>query len=331
MTVLIPVLVAGVVIVAAVGGPTLVRSASPLLMRIPRTAILVLIGSLLLWLLALVSLSLMAAWTVTGPSLLPAPFADVCQQCLDAANPFASNTVDTAIPVLLLLILPVLGLLTLIGVGVPRWVRRARSTRSASQGISGRARSTSIDGHRVLLLDDSRPIAFSLPKRSGGIVISDGLCAALEPDELAAVLSHEQAHLRQHHHLVLTLLDTVAWPLRRVPLVSAIVDVIPHYLEIAADNAARSRAGTPALASALLKLGAPAGPPPSAPGGALLGMKLRAAGPDRIGHIVAPSGVGSAVLPASVLGIQLAVFVVVAAAIHGPYLRAVVAGCGLVP
>lgn len=329
MNAIVPALVALVLITAAVGGPGLVRAAAPLLMRIPRTAILLLTGSLLLWLLAIASLSLMLAWLVTGPSLLPTPLADVCQQCLDAANPFAAGTVDTAIPVLPFLFLPALALLTLVGVGVPRWVRRIRSSRCAARSVSARAHGTCIDGHRVLLLHDRRPLAFSLPPRSGGIVISDGLCEALEPDELAAVLAHEHAHLRQRHHVVLTFLDTVAWPLRRVPLISAIVDAVPHYLEIAADNAARSHAGTPALAKALLKLGAPDRDLTEPSGCPIAGTTLYAAGPDRIGHIVAPLSARSAVLPASVLGIQLAAFTIVAAAVHGPYLRVVLAGCGL--
>jgi Zn-dependent protease with chaperone function len=329
MNALVPAIVAVVVIAAAVGGPTLVRSAAPLLMRIPRTAILLLTGSLLLWLLAAASLSLMTAWVVTGPSLLPTPLADVCQQCLDAASPFASNTVDTAIPVLLLLVVPALALLTLVSVGVSRWMRRSRATRSAAQAVSDRARSTYVDGHRVMLLHDPRPIAFSLPRRSGGIVVSDGLYAALEPDELAAVLAHEQAHLRQHHHVILTFLDTLVWPLRRVPLIATIADSIPHYLEIAADNDARSHCGTPALARALLKIGAPASGPIEPLGSPALGTELHAAGPDRIGHIVDPPRIRSAVVPVSALGIQLAVFAIVTAAVHGPYFRVAFAGCGV--
>lgn len=324
-----PALVALVLIAASLGGPGLIRAAAPLLMRIPRTAILLLTGGLLLWLPAVASLSLMTAWLVTGPSLLPTPLADVCQQCLDAANPFAAATVDTAFPVLLLLFLPALALLTLIGVGVPRWMRRVSATRSAAHSVSDRARSTYIDGYRVLLLHDQRRLAFSLPPRSGGIVVSDALCEALEPDELAAVLAHEHAHLRQRHHLVLTVLDTVAWPLRRVPLISAIVDAVPHYLEIAADNAARSHAGTPALASALLELGAPDSDLSDPSGYPIAGTVLHATGPDRIGHIVAPAPIRSAVVPMSVLGIQLALFAIVAAAVHGPYLRVALAGCGL--
>ncbi|WP_280415356.1 M56 family metallopeptidase [Nocardia carnea] len=323
----VPAVLALVLAASSVGGPALVRAAAPALTRVPRAAVLLLTGSLLLWALAVASLSLMAAWMVTGPSVLPAPFAEACRQCLDAASPFAPTTVDTAIPVVMLLLLPAFALAALLGLGIPRWLRRHRATRSAAQALADRARTARIGGHRVLVIDDPRPVAFSLPRRYGGIVVSDGLYASLESDELAAVLEHESAHLRQHHHMILTLLGALTWPLRWVPLVSAIADAIPHYLEIAADNAARDHAGTPALASALLKLGTPGSHLTAAPGTPLAGLLLHAAGPDRIGHLVSPTRARSAVFPASTLGIQLLVFAVVVVAVHGPYLYVLLSGC----
>lgn len=329
MSVVVPAVLAVVLIVAALGGPVLVRSASPLLMRVPRAAVVLLVGSLLLWLLAVASLSLMLAWMFTGPSLLPAPLADFCRRCLEAASPLGSGTVDTAIPIVLLLLLPALALLALTGLGAPRWLRRSRTTRAVSRAIVDGAQRTRVAGYDVVLVPDPRAIAFSLPRRSGGIVISEGLCATFEPDELAAVLEHERAHLRQRHHVILALLDAVTWPLRRVPLVSTIASAIPHYLEIAADDAARNLSGTPALASALLKLGAPNRDLSTSPDLSVTGSMLHAAGPDRIGHIVAPSRVRSAVLPASTLAIQLVAFILVVAAVHGPYVYAVLTGCPL--
>lgn len=321
----VPVLLAFVLIAAGLGGPRLVRAASPALVHVPRAAVLLLISSLLLWLIAVASLSLMSAWLITGPNVLPASFAESCQRCLDAASPFATSTVDTAIPVVLLLLVPTLALLILAGLGVPRWLRRHRATRATSQSLATRARPARVAGHDVMLIHDPRPVAFSLPRRFGGIVVSDGLRTALEPTELEAVLEHECAHLRQRHHAILALL-ALTWPLRWVPLVSTVTDAIPHYLEIAADNAARNHAGTPALASALLKLGAPENDFTVSPEQPLAGP-LHAAGPDRIGYLVSPSRARSAVVPVSTLGIQLAAFAVVAVAVHGPYLYVALSGC----
>src|SRR5699024_8379329 len=82
-------------------------------------------------------------------------------------------------------------------------------------------------GHPVLLLPDRAPVAFALPRRHGGIVISRGLLDSLAPRELSAVLAHEQAHLSQHHHSVLAVLDAIAGPLRMIPLFDAVVTAVP--------------------------------------------------------------------------------------------------------
>lgn len=326
----LPLLLAAALGATAVAGPWLLRAAAPVLMRVPRLTVLLLGGSLLLWLLTAAALCLTLAWTVTGPSVLPAPAADICQRCLDAASPFApSTTIETGIPVVLLLVLPGLVLLLLLVVSTHRWLCRHRATLSVARAVVARARRTHIAGHAVLLIQDPNPVVCSLPQRSGGIVVSDGLLAALEPVELAAVLEHEHAHLRQRHHLVLALLAGLVWPLRWVPLAAAIADALPHYLEIAADNAARRHTGTPALAGALLKLGTPETGITLPTEDGLDSPVLHAAGPDRIRHLVAPATTGVAALPTALLALQLSAFTVVAAAIHGPYVYAALAGCPL--
>lgn len=55
-----------------------------------------------------------------------------------------------------------------------------------------------IDGIEVVASDD--PIAFAVPGRPGGVVIGSSLLCQLDPNERSAVLAHENAHLRLHHH-----------------------------------------------------------------------------------------------------------------------------------
>jgi len=55
-----------------------------------------------------------------------------------------------------------------------------------------------IDGLEVVASD--APIAFAVPGRPGGVVIGSALLGHLDPDERTAVLAHENAHLRLHHH-----------------------------------------------------------------------------------------------------------------------------------
>ncbi|PRB14132.1 M56 family metallopeptidase [Microbacterium sp. MYb62] len=323
-----PLLLAAALVATALGGPMLLRGAAPALMRTPRTAVALLLSAAGLWLMATAALSLLLAWLLTGPAILPAPVAGACQRCLDAATPFpAGDLIDTMIPVALLLLLPAAGLLALVGLGIARGVRRRIRNRAVARGIADRSRRAWVQGHQVLLTRDPHPTALSLPRSLGGIVISESLIDALTPPELAAVLAHEREHVHGRHHLVLAILDALVAPLRGVPFLAAIVDAVPHYLEIAADDAARRRTGTPALASALLKLGEPPASSTAVPGG--VAGALHAAGPDRIGHLVAPTKIGAAAAPASLLGaagITLAVFT---AAIHLPYLSVILDGCHL--
>lgn len=319
-------------VAVAVAGPRLLRAGAPMLMRIPRTAVTLLMSILLLWLLAVPALGLMLAWLVTGPDILPGSAAEVCQRCLDAANPFGSvATPSTAIPVVLLLVIPVAGVLTVGGFSALRLWRRRRATRSVADRIRTAARHDIVSGYRVTLVEDDTPRAFSLPRRFGGIVVTTGLRDTLESAELAAVLAHEHAHVRQRHHLIASAADAISHPLRWIPLVAAVADAVPHYLEIAADDAARRHAGTPALASALLRLGSPE---PVTPVGATPSSKvaseptiLHAAGPDRIRHLVSPAGIRTSLLPVSTLSVQLAALATLAATVHGPYLYVLLTGC----
>ena len=325
--ILVPIVLAAALVATAAAGPLIIRSAAPVLMRAPRAAVALLLAAGTLWLLASAALSLMLTWLVNGPAVLPGALAGVCQRCLSAASPFASiDTIDTVIPVGLLVALPAVGSAVLAGSAAVRGVRRHRSTAAVARSVAARAESTVIGGREVLLTQDLHPAAFSLSRRQGGIVISRGLIAGLRPDELTAVLAHEGEHVRGRHHLVLAVLDVVFGPLRWIPLMTAIRSAVPLYLEIAADEAARRSTGTPALASALLKLGdAAAGRDPSR-----AGLVLHAAGPDRIGQLVSPPRIGQSIVPAVTLAAVAAAFAFVAAVVHGPYISAVITGCHLV-
>lgn len=320
-----PGLLAGVLAVALVAaaflGPWLLRSAAPALVRTPRLAIGLLLGSVVVWLGTALALGPLLAWVVSGPDVLPARAAQACQQCLDAANPFAVGTVDTGIPVVLLLVLPVL-VAAAVGVGLVRecWRRQVESRHTARQ-VLAQAAARRVLGHQVLVVPDARAFALSFPARDGGIVLSDGALARLAREELAAVLAHEQAHLSQHHHLITALVSSLARQLRWVPLVVAAHEALPHYLEIAADNRARERVGTTALVSALVRLGerpARAGDPVGA---------LHIAGPERIQHLVLPGSGSAGALPMLAVVTHLLVLAVIGAAVHLPYALAALNGC----
>ncbi|GAB1691636.1 M56 family metallopeptidase [Krasilnikovia sp. M28-CT-15] len=109
-----------------------------------------------------------------------------------------------------------------------------------------------VRGLRVL--DGEVPFAYCVPGRSPRVVLSGGALKLLRAPEVAAVLAHEQAHLRHRHDLVLesftAFYRAVPGPLRsRAPL-----DAVHMLLEMVADDAARRRCGVAPLRVALARL-----------------------------------------------------------------------------
>lgn len=116
-----------------------------------------------------------------------------------------------------------------------------------------RRRAFDVDGLRVL--DGPLPLAYCVPGRSPRVVLSGPALDVLDEAQVAAVVAHEQAHLRHRHELVMesftAFYRAVPPPLRsRAPL-----DAVHLLLEMTADDQARERAGAGPLRSALEVLG----------------------------------------------------------------------------
>ena len=318
-------------------GPALVQWSAPLLMRAPRLASGLLFGTLVAWSAAAAAVSLALAGAISGPQLFQASSTDVCRRCLASAGPFsAAPTIDVPVPAAALLLLPLLGIAVQLVLGTWRAFRRAASTRAVVDEVLAVGHRTEVAGHDVLLVPDPRPLAFTLPRRRGGMVVSHGLLEALPPEQLRAVLEHEAAHLAQHHHMILALLDVFAGPMQRIPLVAAVLDAVPLLLEVAADDASRHHTGTPALAGALLTLGeAGIHPTPSstaaAPGALLHALGPEGSGPDRVGHLVAPSSGRASIAPLALLTTSTALLAGAGGAVLLPFALLLLDGCALLP
>ncbi len=327
MTALVASALLTVTIVASgfAAGP-LVQKAAPALMRRPRLAVAGLMATLGVWLLGLAAIGPMLAWGFSGPSdMMPGNTAVVCQRCLDAANPLPAGVeVNVGIPIVLLLAMPLL-LVAVLAVSGYRYWRKHRGERTKLEhALRMGARSGHVAGVEVTIMPWSKPSAFAISKRRWGIVVSTGLLQTLTADELSAVVAHEAAHLRQRHHLLLGLLYGLIRPLRWVPFVATIEAAIPHYLEMAADNAAREATSTPVLASALLKIGEKSGQAATSACGS---VALHAAGTDRIRHLIAPPAGVQGIAPVSgMLGIA-AVLLITSVLVQLPYFKAVLDGC----
>jgi Zn-dependent protease with chaperone function len=119
----------------------------------------------------------------------------------------------------------------------------------------------------ALVVDHPTAAAYCLPGLHSAIVISAGTLDLLDARELAAVLAHERAHLRERHDLVLlpfvALLNGFAWS----PVVRNAHQAVALLIEMHADDLARRHRPARELATALLRVGAAGGG--LAPSGAL--------------------------------------------------------------
>jgi Zn-dependent protease with chaperone function len=317
--------VAALAFVLAWIGPVLVRAAAPVLMRVPRVAVFALLSLPLLFWAVVSALSLMAAWLLKGPDVLPMPIGDVCQRCLIAANPFGGVQIDTLVPVVLFLLLPLVVTLGFLIRGGLLARRRHCENAETARLLGREAVDVEVGGRTVRTVTGRRLLAFSLPRRYGGVVLSEDLFSALEPGELKAVLEHERAHVDQGHHAVMAVVEAFVRPLRFIPLFAEVATSVPLYFEIAADDHARKVAGTPALASALLKIG-----PQVEEDGHLGGSyALNIAGPDRVRQLVAPAKMSPGLLPTAALSSALAAFCALFSSVIATYIGVLLTGCTL--
>jgi Zn-dependent protease with chaperone function len=108
--------------------------------------------------------------------------------------------------------------------------------------------------HPTFWLEHDRPLAFSLAGRPGVVVATDGLHRHLTPAQVEAVLTHERAHLRGHHHLLVTIGDVVAATLPFLPLFKRTAIAVRELVEMAADTAAVRAHGAENVRAALLRV-----------------------------------------------------------------------------
>jgi Zn-dependent protease with chaperone function len=106
----------------------------------------------------------------------------------------------------------------------------------------------------VVVLEHSAPTVYCLPFGQYRIVISASALSVLTPVQVRAVLAHERAHLRCHHHLVLALAIAMGRAFPGVPLLTQAPSQVAVLAEMAADDAAVRRHSRDDLAAALVVL-----------------------------------------------------------------------------
>lgn len=107
----------------------------------------------------------------------------------------------------------------------------------------------------ALVLDHAAPYAFCIGGRRHRVVVTSGLLAALGDRELEAVLAHEEAHLRQRHHVAILLCRALFGTLSSVfPVFRQSMPLVRLYAELCADDCASRRVGARPLRTALMTL-----------------------------------------------------------------------------
>jgi Zn-dependent protease with chaperone function len=112
--------------------------------------------------------------------------------------------------------------------------------------------SPSDDRPDTLVISHQAPVAYCLPGGSRSItVLSQGLLELLSPDELRAVLLHEQTHLTQRHHLLLWAFAAWRSALPWLPTSKLAQRAVSSLIEILADDVALRSVSKSTLVTAI--------------------------------------------------------------------------------
>ncbi|MCV7222297.1 M56 family metallopeptidase [Mycolicibacterium elephantis] len=107
-------------------------------------------------------------------------------------------------------------------------------------------------GYGLRILDVDQPLAYCLPGVRSRVVVSEGTLTALADNEFAAIMSHERAHLRARHDLVLEMFTAVHAAFPRLVRSASALGAVRLLIEMLADDAAVRAAGPTPLARALV-------------------------------------------------------------------------------
>ena len=144
------------------------------------------------------------------------------------------------------------GLLARLAVAGVRSGRRRAQARREQLDVLRLAGRREVGSHVTVWLDHDSPLAFSMAGRPGLVVATEGLHRHLSPDQVQAVLTHERAHLRGRHHLLVACGDLVGATLPFLPLFKRTATALRELVELAADATAVREHGADAVRAALV-------------------------------------------------------------------------------
>ena len=240
-------LVAYVVSLATVGSRLLGRAEWP--DRLPRVGVLAW-QAVILNIIAGSLLALLAATVGTmGTSMALARLLHVCVMNMRAASasPLGAAGLWFAVGALV----AIAGRIGAVAARSSLRAIRARARTRRTADLAGRA--DAVLG--ATIIEHPMAFAFCVPGGSGRIVITSAAMSVLDDDQLAAVLAHERAHLRAHHHLAVGMVAALRRALPFIPAFRLATSAVAHLVELDADDHAIRVAGRHALRGALTSLG----------------------------------------------------------------------------
>lgn len=130
--------------------------------------------------------------------------------------------------------------------------RRRRAHHRMMVDLLGIAHHSAPRAHGLRILDVAQPLAYCLPGVRSRVVLSEGALTTLSDAELSAIMSHERAHLRARHDLVLEMFTAVHAAFPRFVRSASALGAVRLLIELLADDAAVRAAGPKPLARALV-------------------------------------------------------------------------------
>ncbi|GAA2904244.1 M56 family metallopeptidase [Streptosporangium fragile] len=170
----------------------------------------------------------------------------MCADMLSGADVLSSPGARAA----LLAAALVVGRVAYCGTAIVVGARRARRRHAEMLTLLGRHDGTL----GAVVLEHDEAAAYCLPGRDGRAVITTAALRSLAPEQVAAVLAHERAHLRGRHHLVLAAAETFARAFPGPPLFTRARGEIARLVELLADDVAARRHPRVHIAAALVRL-----------------------------------------------------------------------------
>ncbi|MGL5864889.1 MAG: M56 family metallopeptidase [Dermatophilaceae bacterium] len=108
--------------------------------------------------------------------------------------------------------------------------------------------------HRLRVLRHPMPTAYCIPGWRGRVVVSDGVLDALDDAQVRAVVTHEEAHLRARHDLLLEFFTVIHQAVPPPVRSEAALAEVHLLVEVLADRVAARRVGAVPTARALVSL-----------------------------------------------------------------------------